>query len=258
MLLKFRELAPGTRPDAATLVLLNAMGLDSRDWPALPELDGRRVVALDRRGHGESAYEPTPGADVFADDVIETLDAEGIETFAVLGVSMGGCEAIDIATRHPERVTDLIVINTFVQVTAEERERRLTGLDSDFQTFTVAEYAVRLVEGMTFAALTDQTRATLIERFVGVSREAFRGLMEGLYTLDLTPRLGQITANVTVIGASEDRRTPIDSVRALAADLPGASFESITDAGHFPHIEQPTQFTDLVSAALARPTNDKE
>ena len=76
--------------------------------------DGRRLVFWDHRGHGRSG--PLPDGPVsmelFADDAIALADSLGLETFAVFGHSFGGWVALELAIRHPDRVTALIVAAT--------------------------------------------------------------------------------------------------------------------------------------------------
>jgi lipase len=73
--------------------------------------DGRRVVAVDLRGHGGSGHEPPWSLASHVEDLLETLDAEGIETAPAVGHSFGGAVVAALATRAPERVERLALLD---------------------------------------------------------------------------------------------------------------------------------------------------
>jgi pimeloyl-ACP methyl ester carboxylesterase len=94
----------------APVLLLHSGVADSRMWQSqLPALGHRfRVICPDLRGFGDSPLPPEPYAD--ADDVAELLDHLGVADAAVVGSSMGGRVALEIATRHPDRVNSLVLL----------------------------------------------------------------------------------------------------------------------------------------------------
>src|SRR3712207_1314396 len=98
------------------LVLINGWNASGRAWPVawLRELERRyRVVTPDNRGSGWSRHAETPFtiADL-ADDVLDVLDAEEIDRAGVLGISMGGMVAQEVALRAPDCVAALFLVAT--------------------------------------------------------------------------------------------------------------------------------------------------
>lgn len=259
MLLTYRSSGTDST-QAAPIVLLNAMGLDADDWGTFPDLllSRRRTIAISRRGHGDSSYATPARFEDFADDVIETLDELGVERFDVVGISMGGCEALDLAVRYSPRVASLTAINTFAHVSAEERRTRLEGLDAAYATTTPHEYAQMLLRGMIHAPLAREQYCRLEEAFAEMPRHVFRELMVALYRIDLLPRLPEISSPTRVLGSEFDTRTTPDRVRELAARIPAATFDVIDDAGHFPHLEQPTTFGELLTRLYSTGVDDIE
>ncbi|MCS5563640.1 MAG: alpha/beta fold hydrolase, partial [Oleiphilaceae bacterium] len=71
--------------------------------------DGWQIHALDERNHGSSPHTDDMDYPAMAEDVIAYLDAQGIEKASLLGHSMGGKVAMQVALKHPERVRSLIV-----------------------------------------------------------------------------------------------------------------------------------------------------
>lgn len=118
---------PGREPKA---LLLHGIGNYGRYWDLFADAVARRLalVAPDARGHGESgrpadAYSP----DVFVADAIAVLDAAGIDRAVVVGHSMGGLHSIPLASRHPERVRSLVIVDASPDPLPEgaDRARRL-------------------------------------------------------------------------------------------------------------------------------------
>jgi 3-oxoadipate enol-lactonase len=97
------------------LVLIQGMGFDRQGWePVLRNL-GRhfRLVLVDNRGSGRSDLPPGSfGVADMAGDILSVLDGAGIRRAHVMGVSLGGMIAQELAVDHPERIGDLILVST--------------------------------------------------------------------------------------------------------------------------------------------------
>jgi pimeloyl-ACP methyl ester carboxylesterase len=142
------------RIDRPNLVLVHGWMCDQSYWseqvPALAEAFG--VVTVDLAGHGASATNreqwtiPSLGADVEA--VISDL---GLEDVIVVGHSMGGLVAMDVARRLPDAVIGIIGIDTLMDVDAEwdpaQVEQLVAGLTNDFQTTCTGFVSSMFVEG---------------------------------------------------------------------------------------------------------------
>jgi pimeloyl-ACP methyl ester carboxylesterase len=115
-----REMHQGVTP----LVMLHASPGSSKMLAGMIALmgRGRRVVATDTLGNGDSAASPLPAPVIadFADAHLRALDALGLERFDLYGTHTGGCIASEIAIRHPDRVQRLI-LDGMSLYSAEER-----------------------------------------------------------------------------------------------------------------------------------------
>jgi pimeloyl-ACP methyl ester carboxylesterase len=112
------------------LVLLHGVTGRAADWQAVANhLRGRRLIALDARGHGASDWDP--GAAYAGDhhfaDVATALDALGIERAAVAGFSMGGGVAVMLAAALPERVSGVAVIDAYPDPEMTPGSRRIAS-----------------------------------------------------------------------------------------------------------------------------------
>ena len=94
------------------LVLIQGLGEDSSGWSRIMPLLSRhyRVIAFDNRGVGQSDKPDVPySIDIMANDLAGLLDAIGVQTAHVLGISMGGTIAQSFVLNHPDRVISLIL-----------------------------------------------------------------------------------------------------------------------------------------------------
>ena len=126
---------PGAGPPT---LLLHGIGNYGRYWDLFADAVGDRLtlVAPDARGHGESGrpadgYAPSD----FTADALAVLDALGIPSAVVVGHSMGGTHAINLAARHPERVRALVIVDASPEplpAGAERARRLVTGRPARF------------------------------------------------------------------------------------------------------------------------------
>lgn len=105
---------------------------------------GKSVVAVDLRGHGGSGYEPPWSVDTHVDDVLETLDALGVERATWIGHSFGGRIAAAAAQRAPERVSGLALLDPGLEVIPDRalRAAEIDRLDWSFATVEGATNAL--------------------------------------------------------------------------------------------------------------------
>ena len=236
--------------DGSAIVLLHPVGLDRTFWGPLPDrLAARhRVLSVDLAGHGRSPA-PTPdrGIAAYADDVAALLDALGIPSAGVVGLSFGGMIGQEFALRHPDRISALVVGACGPRVPPAARDAvRNRGV---------------LPEGDGMAAIVDAT----IERWftppfrdsepAGRVRERLLtddplGWAAGWHAIsgfDALDRLGTIAVPALVIAGEHDAGTPVAATRAIADAIPGARFALMEGAPHMLQIEQADAYADLVT-----------
>jgi Predicted hydrolases or acyltransferases (alpha/beta hydrolase superfamily) len=100
-----------------------------------------RVIALDLRGHGHSDWEPPWDLETHVADVIETMDSLGLGRIDIIGHSFGGRTALELAARHPERVSRLVLYDPAVWVPPPVALRRAEEMRKD-ESFASIEEAV--------------------------------------------------------------------------------------------------------------------
>lgn len=129
----YRDWAP-QRAGAPDLVLLHGFTGHARSWDAFAEAmtDRYRVLALDQRGHGETAWAPADkyGALEMVDDLAAFVAALKLQRFALLGLSMGGNVAIHYGGRRPPELSRLVIVDIAPEIVPAGAQRIQTGVRS--------------------------------------------------------------------------------------------------------------------------------
>ncbi len=243
MRLAFDDDGPGP-----LVVLLHGFPLDRTMWEHQVEALGTlyRVITPDLRGLGES---PTPAEistiDEMADDVIELLDALGLDEPVVLGgLSMGGYVALSIAARHPQRLRALMLLDTKSQAdtpeAAQQRETLASQLERVGNSAPVAEAMLPKLLSPSTPSRIPNLAKHLDRQIRHASPAGLAAALRGMAIRpDRTPDLGGITLPTLVLAGVDDAVTPPDGMRKLAESLPNARFVEIPDAGHLTPLENP-------------------
>ncbi len=251
------ELYAEVAGEGPEIVLLHEGICDSRMWDPQWETFTRshRVLRLDFRGYGRSPLEP--GRFASARDVIELLDRHGFDRAAVVGVSLGGRVALEVALAAPERVAALVLVGSGLpghdwseemKATWEEEETALRSGNVD----EAVDISLRTwVAGP--GRKPEDVDADVRARVAEMQRRAYELQLpfedeaeEELLVEDVAQRLGEIKAPALVLVGEEDVPDIHAIADRLAREIPGARRATIADAAHVPSMERPREFEELV------------
>ena len=259
--------------DGPPLLLLHGIGGHAEAYARNVVRLGRssRAMAVDFLWHGFSAKpEYVDGEDIpmYAEQILDLLDSEGLERADIEGESLGGWVGLWLAIHHPDRVGRLILNTTagvkFAPGVVPERpkEGREALAARSLQAISEPTPAtIRKRLEWLFAApdrVTDElvdVRMTLYSdpaiqaSLRSVFLNAFGGEGAARKTIP-EEELGRITAPTLVLWTDHNPGTGPDVGRRIAARIPGARFVCITDAAHWPQWEQPEEHDALVAAFL--------
>lgn len=236
---------------ALAVILLHGFPLDHRMWrhqkEAL-EAAGFRVVVPDLRGAGKApAGRAGAGMRERAADVLRLAERAGIRRFALVGFSMGGYVALEVAREAPERLAGLALVDTRAEADSEEAR---AGRMATIEKMKVGGVQV-LADAMLPKMLTTAAPAPLVEE---VRQMILAQPAEGA-TLALAAMASRPDARATlptlrvpaiVLVGNEDAVTPPALSEQMAAAIPGARYVLVQGAAHLAPMERP----DEVSAAL--------
>lgn len=205
-----------------------------------------RVVALDLAGHGESGLNRKKwGIPEFGADVKAVIEAEKLKNVIIFGNSLGGPVAIEAALLLPDRVLGVVGVDTFqvlnMRFTPEEAKQRAESFQSDFSG------ALKQMVQMLFHADADPALIEEVESRMGeTSPEAVYSMF-----LSLAGYEGAVASGLTVpLRAINGDLYPTDMEgnRNVKADFDAVIMRHM---GHYPMLERPTEFNNLVTEIVA-------
>lgn len=243
--------AVGDGPD---LVLLHSLLTDRGVWHrVVPTLArSRRVWLVDLPGYDGSAKAP-PDIGVYADRIAGFLDDRNLPTdTAVIGNGLGAAVALALAVRHGERFDRLVLAGAAAQFPAGSKQAFATMAErarADGMA-AVVDVAVRRIFSDDYLAhhpdALEERRTVLLR----ADPDAFATACTALQAMDLRSELAGVANPTLVIVGDEDRATPPEQARELAAGIPDAQLVVMPRCAHAPQLQHPQSFLDTVGAFL--------
>lgn len=239
-----------------TVVCLHAGVADRRSWRAVGGLlaADHRVVAYDRRGFGDTEAPPEEHDHVA--DLVAVCDTLEVERAVIVGNSMGGGLALDLAQAHPERVAGLVLLGSAWPGGPQEDDP--DDVEALFATAVAAFDAGDLdeVNRIECHFWLDGPRSPE-GRVTGAARELFLDMNRRVLDLEDTvgtaveqpptwDRLGAITVPVTVVEGALDHPTALPRARTAADRFPIGRFELLEGVAHLPPLEVPDRVAAIV------------
>jgi len=240
------------------LLLIQGMSGTHVTWgePFLSRLEADfDCVVFDNRGIGNSAEvsEPFRIADLAA-DAVAVMDAAGLESAHVLGISMGGVIAQEVALDRPDRIRSLTLGCTYCGgpgsslIAPEDAGPLLEALTSgNLDQVFQAMYAVNLSPGFR-ADESHYADFTAMASALPARQGTVQLQIQAVYGHDTQARLGEIAAPTLVVHGTEDKMIPVANGELIASLLPDARLEILDGVGHMFWWEQPERSAELLRA----------
>jgi len=256
----------------APLLLIMGLAADSMAWMfQVPEFSKHyRTIVFDNRGVGRSSKPAGPYTiSQMADDTAGLLDVLGIARTHVVGVSMGGMIAQELALRHPRLVGGLVLACTYPEPDADiERQRQFSveelggrvsaggDVQIDLKAFDPMAFFQQLLPLAFNQEFIEKELPKIMPLFAGAlqygfSMEAILGQVAAVMSHKATDRLHQIAAPTLVITGDADRLVPPANSEILAKHIPGARLVKIPGGSHGFNFETPDVFNREVLSFLA-------
>ncbi len=248
--------------NAQSVVLLHAGVADGRAWEPIAQRladAGLHVLVPDLRGFGRS---PDPGGDFrHADDVLAMLDAHGVDDrpIALVGWSMSGTIALDLALEHPDRVLVLALVCSVPEgmprsrAVLESWEREDALLEAGDVEGAIRNDVATWGAGPTRGV--DALAPELVAYMEGVARDQYargdRATGEALDgDRDAIDRLGELACPLLVVTAEHDTPCQEEAAMVLATAAPHVTTAHVDDAAHLAPLEQPDAVGDALLAFI--------
>ena len=233
------------------ILLIMGLGADSRGWAMQTSAfaERHRVITFDNRGVGKSSVPPGPyDTEQMARDALAVLDAEGIETAHVLGVSLGGAIAQWLAIAAPDRVRSLALGSTWAGPSEwRSRLRRMQlgilesqGVEALVRVRVLFVFSPPFFQHRTFMDLAEKTMAE-------TALEGYLHQLDAAEFHDARARLGEITAPTVVLTGRRDILVPPELSYEVASLIPGAQTD-VFETAHAIQLEEAARFNETVLA----------
>jgi pimeloyl-ACP methyl ester carboxylesterase len=241
------------------LMLIAGLASDSQSWSTISgELSKHFMLIIpDNRGVGRTSPQDTETSiQRIADDCVSLIRHLGLKSVSLLGHSMGGFVAMDIAIRYPEVVERLVLCGT--AASSSKRNNSLlfnwaasldAGLDPHLFFRDIFSWL------FTPAFFEDEDFVNVAVKFAveypySQSAKAFLNQVRAIADFDCAENLSWISAKTLVIHGKEDLLFLPEEGARLAQAIPNASMLVIEKAAHSIHVEQPRAFIDCILAFL--------
>ena len=236
------------------LLMVMGLGADHLGWMLqVPEFSKHyRVITFDNRDVGQSkqADGPYEVADM-ARDALALADHLELDTFHLLGMSMGGAIAQEMALLAPERLHSLTLVVTFGGGGdwGVERARLWAEIRGKIERDTHLDWL--LLFGMSEEFYDDPARVEYSKQLMRAnphpqSPEAFQRQVEASGRHEARERLPQIAVPTHVIGAEHDTLVPVWKSKEIAQLIPGATYSVMPRAPHALNMERAEEFNEMV------------
>jgi len=244
-------------PEAPPLVLIGGWASYRWIWfRQIPTLKTKyRCIVFDNRGSGRSSKPDYPySMEMFAKDTVGLMDVLGVRTAYILGISMGGLIAQQIAISYPERVKGLIIVSShFGGPNQIHMDDRTLALLVALPTETVSmEQAREMRYKATFSPQFLMENRTVIEQ-IDVWAERYPTPLHAQVNqsaatsaFNSESELKQITAPTLILHGDQDKAVPTENGRLLAERISKSRLVILQGASHFCIIEKHEKFNNEV------------
>mgnify|MGYP001941522771 CR=1 FL=1 len=245
-----------TQGDGPPLIIMHGLFGSLGNWAGIARQLAAEfhVICVDLRNHGKSPHDPLMSYDIMARDIVKLLDQLGYDQAHILGHSMGGKVAMQLAMNHPDYVRKLIVVDIAPVRYPRQHDNVFAGLRSvDLTTLQSRSDAdTQLAAHIPEASV----RAFLLTNLYRKDQNSFgwRMNLEGLYQsydeISAAPH-GEPFKGPTLFIKGGNSDYLLGEYRAtILSHFPNAGYQIMRNTGHWPHAEQPTEFTGIVRRFL--------
>jgi len=249
----YRESGSGS-----SVLFLNGTGESGATWDGqMRALPGYRCVAIDMRDTGDSSYveQPYTPRDL-ARDAAGAIEALGLAPCHVVGFSLGGATAQELAIARPELVRSVVLLSTWARsdgffIAQMRNWQAIRRAHWDDEVSFLLSLEAWLFSPATFA--NADLRQSIMRMWAEEEHQEPEGWMrqtEADIAHDALDRLSQLRAPARVIVGRDDICTPARYSKELVQRLPSADLITIPDAGHCAVFEQPAAVSSAIREFL--------
>lgn len=237
------------RGDGPVIVLLHGAGVDAALWKPQMEPFSKQyhVIAPNLPGHGQSA--PVESVEEMADAVRALLQGKGIAQYALVGLSLGGMVAMEIAGRWPSEVSHLVTVESVPTVSESAFGKKL----ANWATLLFKILPPSMIAALPVSAAVAQTQDAgkyVQGAMAKMTAKNNYTIMRAACRYDGRERLPNITAKTLVMVGAMNKKTHRQA-QTMADAIPHSEFLVIPVAGHVANRDAPDFFNASVLSFLS-------
>jgi len=233
----------GEQHSGTPIICLHGIGGSQDSF--LPQLayfgDTQRILAWDMPGYGESALLENTSFSSLTQALLAFMDALEISQAHIIGHSIGGMIAQELALCHPQRVASLALLATTSAFGGRDEafkqrflEARLTPLNQGQQMQTLADAFVPQVVGSAASQAVIRAASNTMRH---VPEASYRAIMQCLVTFNRYQDSHTISQPSCLIAGAEDSNSPAATMQKMAGKVPHAQYHELAQVGHLVNLE---------------------
>lgn len=238
------------------ILFIHGLGSSARDWELqIPFFSKKfQAISFDLRGHGQSERPPGPySMSLFAEDAAELIRSLGAAPVHVVGISLGGMIAFQLAVDHPGLIRRLVIVNAGPEVVVRTMQDRWNV----FLRFAIVRLLGMRKMGEVLSKRLfpkeeqDSLRKVFVERWAENDTRAYLDTMRAIVGWSVTDQIHKINLPALILAADGDY-TPVSAKEAFVTRMPHAELMVIKDSRHALPVERPEEFNEAVRAFLSK------
>ena len=234
------------------LIFVHGVGSSAAIWDTQLSAfgDTNRCYAIELRGNGVPKPEPDPSLitrDGFARDVLAVADAAGIDTFTIVGCSLGGVVAFELWKSVPQRINAMVLVGTFAQY--PDGQVYADGIKAAVRTAGDMDHFAQ--QRAAKLGLPPERLRETVEQMARKTVPSYIASTQATWTGDYRAVLPAIDVPSLVACGEHDLVAPLALSQTIANAIPDARLTVIEGAGHVSNADQPERFNALLRAFLA-------
>jgi len=238
------------------LLILHGLFGTLENWGGISKTLSERfdVISIDLRNHGRSPHSETMDYPTMAQDIAELIDTLGVSPCYMLGHSMGGKVAMELALNQPQLISKLIIADIAPVAYPDHHEQVFSGLSKiDLSSLSSRNEADEQLKHMIPEA---STRAFLLKNLYRTPTKQFAwrmnlSVLEQEYAkISAAPKGSPYQGPTLFIKGALSQYIQREHQQAIETLFPNYQFKIIEGTGHWPHAEKPALFLKLVERFL--------
>jgi len=241
----FREAG---QANSEAVFFFHSLGASSEMWAPQLESFGSdyHVIAMDCRGHGGTTADGTFSIPGCVEDAQAVLDELSVPDVHVVGLSMGGQMAAQLAAvlngGGARRCRSVVLACTYRTMAGPMADERIAATRNVLRAKTMSDVARSYVDSTVCSHMEERWRTLLLQLIEQVRPEDYLATLEEILRYDAGPALSRVAAPILVLSGRKDPRVSPQQLQILLDAAPHARSVILENAGHLANLEDPLAF----------------